>query len=293
MRYVKLLLAIIFSGFLLITILEIAEAQESQSELKSVFVDLTKHDGWGPFSPREDFEAHHLTATFKLSGQEYKVYQLLHTKSEYEQRFIIQKADTEVSFSEKEGAPVYNKNEEITLSDTQFKIVGYSEKADQFVLIEKENVNYAYEGLKPDTEAPLFKYTGLDGQMLSLSEYKGQYVLLDFWGTWCGPCLKETPFLKKAYRQFSDQLEFIGIAVDYDKQRVEEYVQENNITWPQIFIKKNSTNPDLLIEDYNVFGYPAMFLIDPEGKIVIGPENETRLRGERLTETLEKILEDK
>jgi len=113
-------------------------------------------------------------------------------------------------------------------------------------------------------------------------------VLLDFWRTWCGPCLKE-PYLKKAYEKFGDLVQFIGIAVD-NKERLIEYLNEEKIDWPQIYIPENSKQQSPLVQNYNVYGYPTMYLISPKGKVLIGPEKQHLLRGEALAETLSKVL---
>lgn len=128
-----------------------------------------------------------------------------------------------------------------------------------------------------------------DGSV-ALNDYQDKYVLLDFWGTWCGPCLHETPYLKEAYRKFGDEVQFIGIAVDDNKQRLINYLKENNIEWPQIYIPRKPNSTAELVKKYNVYGYPSMFLINPKRKIIIGPEQQHRLRGEVLSETLEKVL---
>lgn len=156
-------------------------------------------------------------------------------------------------------------------------------------MIEKENVNYVQRGLKAGVKAPQFTENSLSNGSIALNNYQDKYVLLDFWGTWCGPCLTETPYLEKAYKKFGDAVQFIGIAVD-NKERLIEYLKEKKIDWPQIYIPENSKQQSPLIQKYNVYGYPSMYLISPEGKIMIGPENQHRLRGDALSETLSKVL---
>ncbi|NGP88041.1 TlpA family protein disulfide reductase [Fodinibius halophilus] len=289
MRYLNIIFISLLSTFLLVSS---TIGQNKKKDLQGVFVDLTKHEGWGPFSPREEFEPIYYTGTFSVGGTEYKVFQLKHKSDPYEERFIFRKVNSEVTFTEKEGGIIYYRNDEINLAGITFDIFGYSKRADQFVLIEKENVNYVQRGLKPGTTAPTFKAKDLFDQPISLNDYQDQYVLLDFWGTWCGPCLSETPYLKEAHKKFGDKVQFIGIAVD-NKKRLIKYLKEQHIQWPQIYIPRDSKSQAPLIQKYNVYGYPAMFLIDPNGNIIIGPEQEHRLRGESLSETLRKVLSQK
>lgn len=289
----------LFSFTLLVTFTSIPASLWSQTGEEvypeGIFVDLTQHEGWGPFSPREGYEPRHWSGTFTLAGQNYKVYQLLDPdQPRREQRFIFRQEGSEVTFTENGGAPVYYRFEYIELERANFKIQGYSARADQFVLLLEEDVAYADQGLPTGTQAPRFRYRGIDGTQIDLSAYQGKYVLLDFWGTWCRPCLDETPYLKAAYSKFGDKIEFIGIAVDKSREKVQQYVEAEGIDWPQIFIPDDQKRKSKLVKDYNVLGYPSMFLIGPEGNVLIGNERgRTRLRGERLSETLEKMLSDK
>lgn len=141
--------------------------------------------------------------------------------------------------------------------------------------------------LRKGTDAPDFSGKTLRGNSLDLSKYKGKYVLLDFWGTWCGPCLEEIPNLKKAYTKFSGvNFEIVGISVDRDPQHVLKFIQERNMEWPQIFEEYRSEEQPIS-NLYGVIGYPTQYLISPDGKIVA---HGLELRGERLFETLQSNI---
>lgn len=288
MKYLKVILIGFLPTFLMVSTLV---GQNTKKDLQGFFVDLTEHEGWGPFSPREGFESKYYTGSFNIDGKDYKIFHLKHQSDQYEERFIFQKINSEVTFTENEGGIVYHRYDEINLEGITFDIIGYSKKADQFVLIEKEKVNYVQRGLKPGSIAPLFNEESLFNGTVALNDFQDKYVLLDFWGTWCGPCLKETPYLKQAHKTFGDKVQFIGIAVD-DKKKLFKYLKENDIDWPQIYIPRDLKEEASLVQEYNVYGYPAYFLINPKGEVVIGPEQEHRLRGEALSETLQKVLSE-
>lgn len=261
------------------------------SKPQDVFTNITKHQGWGPFTPRESYEPQHFTSTFTVDNQEYKVFQLIDPDINHKkQRFIFQKVNSEVTFSEHEGAPIYYRQGDIQLEDKQYDIVGYSEEADQFVLLEQEKVEYEQSGLPLNTSAPPIERTSIFGKPISLAKLQDRYVLLNFWGTWCGPCLAEMPYFKEAYRKFGDEVAFIGIAVDDNKERLTRYLEAKNIKWPQIYIPWDSKNNAPLLQKYHVLGYPSTFLISPEGNILLGPEQRSRLRDEAIVETLEAVL---
>ena len=127
-------------------------------------------------------------------------------------------------------------------------------------------------------EAPAFSVKALNGESLKLDSYKGKFVLLDFWGSWCAPCIKEIPHLKKLYQTVSrEKLDIIGIARD-DSTKLCNYIQEQNIAYP------NALAPKQLLTTYAISSFPTSYLIDPNGIII-----QKNLRGEK---GMQQIMED-
>ena len=111
--------------------------------------------------------------------------------------------------------------------------------------------------------APDFQVTNLKGEELSLKDYRGQVVLLDFWATWCGPCIAEMPKLKRTYEAYKDQnFQIIGISLDRSKQPLEAYVEKEGLGWIHYWDESRK-----LRTLYGVWGIPSAFLIDSEGII--------------------------
>lgn len=113
---------------------------------------------------------------------------------------------------------------------------------------------------------------------------------MHFWGTWCAPCHGEIPFLIEAHDRYGGRIRIIGVAVDDDDEAVREYVADNGMTWPQINVPNTYPITDNLVSAFRVRGYPTNYLIGPGGKILMGVDQEQRLRGERLLETLTRIV---
>jgi len=142
-------------------------------------------------------------------------------------------------------------------------------------------------GIKTKLEAmgkPLdIKFTAMDGRAVDLAAMKGKVVLVDFWATWCGPCVAELPNLKAAYDKLhSKGFEIVGISFDDDKAKLEGFVKENAMAWPQFFDGLGWKNQ--FGQKYAITGIPAMWLVDKKGNLV-----DMNARGD-LDAKVEKLL---
>jgi thiol-disulfide isomerase/thioredoxin len=138
-------------------------------------------------------------------------------------------------------------------------------------------------------EAPVdMKFTSLDGREIDLANYRGKVVLIDFWASWCKPCVGEMPALKGIYDKYHDKgFEMIGICMDDEARRdeVKKLLAKNSLIGPQRFEGKGFDG-DYYKQLYGIFGLPTIWLLDKEGKLV-----STNARGEALEPLLRKCLE--
>jgi thiol-disulfide isomerase/thioredoxin len=128
----------------------------------------------------------------------------------------------------------------------------------------------------------------LDGQPFNVKEWRGKVVLVDFWATWCPPCLAELPNLKQAFdRYHKDGFEIVGIPLDVDRDRLVDFLKGREIPWVQLFSAEPSqrewNNP--LARKYHVRQIPTMYLLDKQG--MVAPVDP---RGEALVPAIERLL---
>jgi thiol-disulfide isomerase/thioredoxin len=127
------------------------------------------------------------------------------------------------------------------------------------------------KGLGTGSAAPDFTLKALDGKEITLSKFKGKYVLIDFWGSWCMPCRKSNPQMVELYNKLKGKkanIEFISIAInDRNDETWKKAIKDDKLAWIQLNDSHSERGKSIAAE-YKIFGVPNCFLISPEGKIL-------------------------
>jgi peroxiredoxin len=179
-----------------------------------------------------------------------------------------------------EEEDTYRNNEYIEIKGEIFRIIGVNTNR-QTLVLERTKMHTAQVGQQANAfEAADFTTK----ETVSLERLKGKYVLLDFWMTSCGPCIREFPHLKELYAKTDRaKFEIIGIAAHSTPANIKRTIDLHEITWSQIL----SDETNQLIEKYGISGYPSTFLIDPEGFIIA-----KNLRGKELEEKILSLIKE-
>jgi peroxiredoxin len=136
------------------------------------------------------------------------------------------------------------------------------------------------------SDAPEIALPQPNGETLRLSDLRGQYVLIDFWASWCGPCRKENPNVVRVYNKYHDKgFEILGVSLDKNRGAWLAAIEQDNLQWQHVSDLKYWQSE--VVPEYQVQGIPLTYLIDPEGKIVA-----KNLRGPSLEEKLASIFNE-
>jgi thiol-disulfide isomerase/thioredoxin len=186
---------------------------------------------------------------------------------------------------------MFAKGEQVILRvgrDRYLSIESADFAARSFVLKEHSVKEYTVIDVRIGSPLPDFAFTDFDGRIRKLSDFKGKYVLLDFWGSWCAPCVADLPLLNAAYERFRARgFEILGIDYEYGatSDAVRKLLAEKGVRWPNA---TPESVKDLVEKQFRIWGFPTFILIDPAGNVV-----ETRssaLGGAGLVQTLDRML---
>lgn len=222
-------------------------------------------------------------ATTKLDGEEIAI--LSNTDLSYDNLGIIKitNLDDQGEKVDNQRERVVAKNEYIEIENNIYKNLGIKKNENILALkkmdLPKKELPSTQIGFKA------FNFSGIDFKTknpISLESLKGKFVFLDFWATWCVPCIQEIPNLNDLYKNTDkSKFEIISIVGDSKEQDLEKIIQKHSISWPQII----SNDSNKIKETYGIYGYPTTLLLNPQGIIIA-----KNLRGKELEKKVTDLI---
>lgn len=156
----------------------------------------------------------------------------------------------------------------------------------RIVVRKRQKAEYDRVDLRIGMQMPDFVFTDFEGRERRLADFRGKFLLVDFWGVWCIDCTRETPYHLAAYEQFKKRgLEILGLDTDENIETAREYIKKNKMAWPQA---THQSIKKLAEVTYQIQEYPSTILLGPDGKVLVLDQDQ--LRGDELLKTLDRIL---
>ncbi len=179
-----------------------------------------------------------------------------------------------------------NENLVFRYGDTYLSTESIDLKKNEVVVRRREKSDYLRIEPEIGKEMPDFSFVDLEGKPRSLKEFRGKYLLVEFWGVWCIDCVRDMPYTVRAYDKFRSRgFEVLGLNWDDNTEEVRQFLNDQKATWPQA--RKDSIKK-LTEVNYRIQEYPTTILLGPDGKVL--ELNQKSIQGSNLIGTLERIL---
>ena len=190
--------------------------------------------------------------------------------------FFCKKGETGIS--QTKGDIPYQIGDIFNANGADYKIESISRYGDN-LLLKYLGENKFPVGVKEEMYLPKFMAVNLNNSVFSVDDYPDKYLLFDFWGTWCNPCIKLIPELKILNQEYQNKnLVIVSVAYDNNIETVSDFVNRENMNWVHLFVNMNSNDKNSIINKLKITSYPSTILIAPDGKIIARNKDTKELK---------------
>jgi len=205
----------------------------------------------------------------KIGGKEFAIACV----TAYHPPFFYDSVNTQIFIHEasKSTSPAsYNLGDTILVRDNKYNIAAIDPMGSE-IIFKYAGKGASITGSQPGEYAYAIACPAMDGQPFALNALHGRYVLLDFWGSWCNPCISAIPDLVRLDQKYRDILSIVNIAYDEKKNlpALHKLIKENKMQWTHLFEDNKDKSGASIVNRFKVEAFPTQILIDPEGKIIL------------------------
>ena len=244
------------------------------------------------------FDAADLPTTIKFSGLGADMNNYISDKIKFEQEyelndtqqlFELEKLEFDKKINNIKDLMSNMLNKYVALDSAFYSNeIGGNERFVEYLTSNYEELHAIYAPIAKGKPSPKFNYPDINGKYVALDQFRGSYVYVDIWATWCQPCLAQIPFLKELEEEYHDKnITFVSLSVDRqeNKEKWKNMVKEKDLTGIQVMADQ-ALNSEFITK-YNINGIPRFLLIDPKGNIV--SNNAPRPSDPQLRELFKKL----
>lgn len=196
--------------------------------------------------------------------------------------------DTDIRTEQFSLETSYASNDEVVFryGDMYLSTVNIDLTRNEITVRRRDKLDYLREELVVGKVMPDFVFVDFAGKQRSSKEFRGKYLLIEWWGTWCGDCVRDMPYTMQAYERFRGSgLEILGLNWDDKVEEPVSFVNKTKVPWPQARKDSIKVLTELI---YRIQEFPSSILLDPEGRVV--SLSQKSLQGPRLIETLDRVF---
>ena len=205
----------------------------------------------------------------KLGGKEYDIVCM----TAYHPPFFYDSLNTKIFIrkrSDSAAATSYNLGDTLLVKDVKYNITAI-DPVGRHIVLKHAGKGKSVTGSETGQIAYPISRPAMNGQLFELNALRGKYVLLDFWGSWCNPCISAIPDLVAVNQKYKQFLSIVSIAYDEKKNLpvLDKLIKENGMQWIHLFEDNKDKSSSSIVNRFKVAAFPTQILIDPEGKIIL------------------------